>query len=203
MTKSFFTIPILALSLIGRLLDALITSIAKSFFSIALLTFLLIGRPFPAACDPTNAAGPVGTVAAPAMPGKSVTTGKWKIIPPEKIAWRPTNLLPPGAQIAVLEGDPSKQGFFTLRLKVPDGYHFPAHWHASAERVTVLSGTLYLGMGDGSNKAAAVPLGPGTYSTMPSKMAHFGWTQGETILQLSSLGPWTITYLNPSDDPRR
>jgi hypothetical protein len=69
--------------------------------------------------------------------------------------------------------------------------------------VTVLSGTRYLGLGDGSNKGAAVPLGPGTYSSMPPKTPHFGWTQGETILQLSSLGPWTLTYVKPADDPRR
>jgi hypothetical protein len=203
MTKSFFTIPILARLLIGHPFRVLITNKTKLLFTIVFLALLLIGGPFPAACDPTNAAGPAATVAAPAMPSKSVTTGKWKITAPEKIAWHPTNLLPPGVQIAVLEGDPSKSGFFTLRLKVPDGYHFPAHWHASAERVTVLSGTLYLGMGDGSNKVAAVSLGAGTYSAMPPKMAHFGWTQGQTILQLSSLGPWTITYVNPSDDPRR
>jgi quercetin dioxygenase-like cupin family protein len=102
-----------------------------------------------------------------------------------------------------LEGDPSKPGFFTMRLKVPDGYHFPAHWHASAERVTVLSGTLYLGLGDGSNRAAAVPLTAGTYSSMAPNTPHFAWTRGETILQLSSLGPWTLTYVNPADDPRK
>ncbi len=120
-----------------------------------------------------------------------------------KIAWQPTNLLPPGVQIAVSEGDPAKPGFFTVRLKVPDGYRFPAHWHSDAERVTVLSGTLYLGLGDGSNKAAAVPLAAGTYSSMPPKTAHFGWAEGETIRQLSCIGPWTLTYVTPPDDPRK
>ena len=90
-----------------------------------------------------------------------------------------------------------------MRLKVPDGYRFPAHWHSDTERVTILSGTLYLGIGDGSNRAAVVPLGAGTYSSMPPKTQHFAWTRGETILQLSSLGPWTLTYFNPADDPRK
>ena len=187
----------------------------KSLFTIAILTLLLIGHPFSAACDPSNAAGAAGTVvaspvttaASSATPGQRATTGdhrptpgKWRITTPDKIAWQPTKLLPPGVQIAVLEGDPSKPGFFTLRLKVPDGYRFPAHWHASVERVTVLSGTLYLGRGDGSDQAAVVPLTAGTYSSMAPNTPHFAWTQGETILQVSSLGPWTLTYVNSARD---
>jgi ChrR-like protein with cupin domain len=169
----------------------------KSSLTITILALLLICSPFRAACDPANLRD---TASAPATPA---TSGKWLIATLKKIAWRPTNLLPPGVQIAVLEGDPSKAGFFTMRLKVPDGYRFPAHWHSDTERVTILSGTLYLGIGDGSNHAAAVPLGAGTYSSMPPRTPHFAWTRGETVLQLSSLGPWTLTYVNPADDPRR
>jgi hypothetical protein len=79
----------------------------------------------------------------------------------------------------------------------------PAHSHSQPERVTVLSGTLYLGIGDGSDAGAAIPLSAGSYSSMPPKMMHFGWMKGETILQLSSIGPWTVTYVNPNDDPRK
>ena len=89
-----------------------------------------------------------------------------------------------------------------MRLKMPDGYRIPAHSHSQPERVTVLSGTLYLGMGDGAKAGSATPLGAGSYSSMPPKMVHFGWMKGETILQLSSIGPWTVTYVNPGDDPR-
>jgi hypothetical protein len=87
-----------------------------------------------------------------------------------------------------------------MRLKMPDGYRIPAH--SQPERVTVLSGTLYLGLGDGSDPASARRLGAGSYSSMPPKMVHFGWMKGETILQLTSIGPWTVTYVNPHDDPR-
>ncbi len=169
----------------------------KRPFIIAILAFLLVGSSFRAACDPPNHPASVRA------PVASENSRKWLIATPGKIIWRPTNLLPPGVQIAVLEGDPSKPGFFTMRLKVPNGYRFPAHWHSDTERVTVLSGTLYLGMGDGSNQAATVPLTAGTYSSMPAKTQHFARTEGETILQLSSLGPWTINYVKPSDDPRK
>ena len=127
----------------------------------------------------------------------------WILHEPGAIEWRAAESLPPGAQIAVLEGDPAKDGMFTMRIKMPDGYRVPPHWHGKHERVTVLSGTLNLGAGEHFDAAATRALSAGTYSSMPAGMRHFGWMSGETVLQLSTLGPWTITYVNPSDDPRR
>jgi hypothetical protein len=147
----------------------------------------------PVACGEAD-----GNGTASAIP----THGKWVVITPDRIAWRPAKLLPPGAQMAIMEGDPSKPGFFSMRLKMPDRYRIPAHRHSQAERVTVLSGTLYLGLGDGTDPGTALALGAGSYSSMPPEMMHYGWMKGETILQLTSIGPWTVSYLNPADDPR-
>ena len=126
----------------------------------------------------------------------------WQLQEPSRIEWRAAENLPPGAQVAVLEGDPAKEGFFTMRLKMPDGYRVPPHWHAKQERVTILSGVLNLGTGDTFEASKTKPLQPGTYSSMPPKMTHFAWMTGETILQLSSIGPWSVTYVDPKDDPR-
>jgi quercetin dioxygenase-like cupin family protein len=145
---------------------------------------------------------PVAAAQGNAATGAVPTSGERLAITPDQIVWQPAKLLPPGAQMAVLEGDPSKPGFFTMRLKMPDGYLIPAHRHSQAERVTVIEGTLYLGEGDGSDKATAIALGPGSYSSMPPDTLHYGWMKGETILQLTSIGPWTVTYLKPADDPR-
>jgi quercetin dioxygenase-like cupin family protein len=131
------------------------------------------------------------------------TASHWNLQVPAQLEWRAADSLPPGAQVAVLEGDPSKEGFFTMRIKMPDGYRVPAHWHPKQERITVLSGILNLGSGDTFDEKKAKALSPGTYSSMPPKMTHFAWMTGETILQVSSLGPWTITYVNPADDPRK
>jgi hypothetical protein len=108
----------------------------------------------------------------------------------------------PGAKMAILEGDPSKEGLFTMRLKLPDGYRVFPHWHPKTERLTIISGTVNLGAGDRFDPKATQALAAGTYSSMPPKMTHFAWMKGETILQLSSIGPWEIIYVNPSDDPR-
>jgi quercetin dioxygenase-like cupin family protein len=111
--------------------------------------------------------------------------------------------LPAGAKIAILEGDPTKEGPFTFRVKVPDGYRIPPHVHPKTERVTVISGTFRLGMGEKFDAAALCSLPAGTYGFWPAGMKHFVQAEGETILQFHGTGPWQIVYLNPADDPRR
>lgn len=90
-----------------------------------------------------------------------------------------------------------------MRLKFPDGYAVAAHTHPNTERVTVIAGTLHLGMGPEFDKSSAQALSAGSYSTMPPGMQHYAWAEGETILQLATIGPWKINYINPADDPRK
>jgi quercetin dioxygenase-like cupin family protein len=97
-----------------------------------------------------------------------------------------------GLKIAVLYGDPSQAAPYTLRLKFPDGYAFPPHWHPNLENVTVVTGTFYLGMGDTVDKSAAAAYQPGDYLVAPARMSHFGWVKGETVVQLHGIGPFDI-----------
>ena len=76
------------------------------------------------------------------------------------------------------------------------------HWHPQTERLTIIKGIVHLGTGDRYDAKATRPLRAGTYSSMPPRMTHFAWMEGETILQLSSIGPWEVVYVNPADDPR-
>ena|SRR5688572_2743201 len=110
--------------------------------------------------------------------------------------------LPPGAHAAVLEGDPAKDGSFTLRIRMPDGYRLPPHFHPAVEHVTVLQGAFILGMGEKVTTQTEKALNAGGFAYMPAGMRHFARTQGETVIQLHGIGPWGITYVNPSDDPR-
>lgn len=123
---------------------------------------------------------------------------------PEEIEWQdgPASL-EPGTQYAVLEGDPGKPGVFTMRLKFPDGGRVAPHWHPNVERVTVLSGTFQLGHGEVVDMDKVESLEPGSYTSMPPGMRHFAIAEGETIVQLTTVGPWEIHYVNPDDDPRR
>lgn len=111
--------------------------------------------------------------------------------------------LPAGAKFAVLEGDPAKEGLFTMRLRLPDGYRIAPHFHGGVEHVTVISGTFNIGMGGTFNQADSKAMPAGTFGYWPAGMRHFAWARGETTLQLHGLGPWTVTYVNPADDPRK
>jgi rhodanese-related sulfurtransferase len=125
------------------------------------------------------------------------------LYPTDKIVWKsgPPSL-PPGASIAVLEGDPTKEGPFVFRVKAPDGYRIPPHTHPKTERVTVIAGTFNIGMGDTFDASKTQAMPTGTYGNWPAGMKHFVWVKGETIVQFHGDGPWTINYLNPADDPR-
>ena len=127
-----------------------------------------------------------------------------ELFPVNKIKWvaGPPSL-PKGAAIAVLEGDPTKEGPFVFRVKVPDGYRIPPHTHPKTERVTVIAGTFHIGMGDAFDEKAVQAMPAGTYGHWAAGMKHFVWVKGETIVQFHGDGPWTINYVNPADDPRR
>jgi quercetin dioxygenase-like cupin family protein len=149
--------------------------------------------------------GGVARPAAAATGGDPATTMRsHTIVRPDQVKWAdgPPSL-PPGAKFAVLEGDPAKAGFFVMRAMLPANYRIPPHWHPTVERITVLSGTMYLGMGERFDESAGQALPAGTYATMPPGMRHFAWTQEPTVIQLGTNGPWAINYLNPADDPRQ
>jgi quercetin dioxygenase-like cupin family protein len=160
----------------------------KTLFTPALITVLGIGLLL------TRLAGHASAETAPASEG---------FYAPESIEWKPgPSSLPTGAKMAVLEGDPTKEGPFVMRLQAPAGYHIAPHTHPKTERVTVISGTMLLAMGDNLDRSAAKTLNAGTYGFWPAGMKHTAWFDGATIIQLHGIGPWQINYVNPADDPR-
>lgn len=119
-----------------------------------------------------------------------------------ELKWAPFPALPKGAQIAVIEGPPNQAVPFTLRLKFPDGYRIPAHMHPTAERLTVLSGTFHIGMGEKFERSGTQPLRVGDMIILQPGMPHFAWTEAETVVQLHGTGPSGIKYVNAAEDPR-
>jgi quercetin dioxygenase-like cupin family protein len=124
---------------------------------------------------------------------QSAAEAKWGPAPP---------MLPPGAQIAIVSGDPGKPAPYTVRLKFPPNYDIPAHSHPTDENVAVVSGQLYLGMGDKMDKTAGKGVGPGGFALAPANMNHFAFTKTETTILLYGMGPVEFKYVNPKDDPR-
>ena len=127
-----------------------------------------------------------------------------KIFGPNEVMWSPgPPSLPKGAEFAVLYGDPSKDGLFAMRLKLPKGYQSPPHSHPKPEVVTVISGTFRMGMGQAVDPSEATPLPAGGLFAFPPGMSHYASTDEDTVVQLNSTGPWSVIYVNPKDDPRQ
>jgi quercetin dioxygenase-like cupin family protein len=113
-------------------------------------------------------------------------------------------VFPPGAEMAVVQGDPSVAGaIFTVRLRLPNGYVLPPHTHPTDEHVTVISGTFLVGLGDKVDKDAFLPaLHRGGFITAPAEAHHFAKARGRTVVQVHAIGPFQLTYVNPQDDPQ-
>ena len=115
---------------------------------------------------------------------------------PEKIEWRDASAtLPKGTQIAVLEGNPKKEGMFTIRLKTTKYFKLAVHQHPGPERVTILAGELYVGFGDTFNKDVATKFVPGSFYVNPKNKNHYVFTKDEeAIVQITGQGPWKVIF---------
>jgi quercetin dioxygenase-like cupin family protein len=135
----------------------------------------------------------VAVAQSPAHVMDNLSATKWGPAPP---------MLPPGAQIAVLSGDPTKAGRYSVRLKFPANYDIPAHSHPEDENVTVVSGELFVQMGTKLDRKTGMGLGVGGYALMPAHADHVAYTKDETTIVLYGQGPVEFKYVNPGDDPR-
>jgi hypothetical protein len=112
--------------------------------------------------------------------------------------------LNPGAQLAVLEGDPgASTGDYTVRLKMPDGYKIAPHWHPLRENVTVISGTFKVGMGDSFEQMTMIAFPAGSFAYMDPDMHHYAMASGEVVVQVHGMSPLQFKYVDPNDDPIR
>lgn len=125
------------------------------------------------------------------------------MVTPDQLKWADVGSVPPGAKISIIEGPLNEAVPIIIRLKFPPDYKLPAHWHPGIEHVTVISGTFNMGTGDKFDLSKTMPLSAGSVAIMQPKTNHFAWTKEETIVQVHSVGPWAINYVNPEDDPRK
>jgi hypothetical protein len=136
----------------------------------------------------------VAATAADAPIVNSAKDVKWGPAPP---------MVPKGAMLAVMSGDPASTGPVAVRLKLPAGYAIPAHWHPTDEQITVLSGSISIGMGDVLDKKKGTKLSAGGFGVAPAKMHHYAWTTTGGTIQLNLMGPLEVNYVDPANDPRK
>jgi quercetin dioxygenase-like cupin family protein len=145
----------------------------------------------PVVSSPSSSAALPASLAAPIR--LNAADVGWNDAPPT---------LPSGAKVAVLEGDPRKPGLFTIRLKLPAGGRLNPHIHPTDERVTVLSGSVQVGFGERFDPAKGKTYTAGAYYVTPTPTPHFVWADEECVLQVTGMGPWGLTFIEPADRER-
>jgi quercetin dioxygenase-like cupin family protein len=146
----------------------------------------------------------IGSLALGLLPLAAVAADQHVAVSPDSLKWGPGSpALPKGAEAVILAGDPTKEGPYAYRIKVPAGYKVPPHQHPADENVTVISGSFHIGMGDKFDEAKGTTLKTGGFAQVSKGMSHYAWFTEPTILQMHGVGPSGITYVNPADDPRK
>jgi quercetin dioxygenase-like cupin family protein len=145
------------------------------------------------------AAGLCGLLSSQALAQHS---GEHIMLAPEELTWKDLPSLP-GVKIAIIEGQLDKAVPIMFRLKFPPNFKVPPHWHPGIEHITIISGTLNMGLGSVFDTSKTRALSPGSVSIMQPGTHHYVWTSEETIGQVHSIGPWSVNYINPADDPAR
>jgi quercetin dioxygenase-like cupin family protein len=151
-----------------------------------------------AACtkDSPSTANAATSAAVPPAAAASPTDAR------DDVAWGPApSVLPAGAEIAVLQGDPSKAAVFTLRLRFPNGYRIAPHTHPTTENVTIINGTFLAGMGTRFTEADLKPYGQNAFASIPANHPHYAMARGVTVVQVHGMGPFQLTYVDSAGKP--
>ena len=142
------------------------------------------------------------TVREPARPHQ---TGQavFRAILPEDIEWKSFAAFPPSARLAIVVGEPVREGIYTIRVKLPHGTKMMPHSHPEDRMYTVISGLVYIGLGDSFDAEKLQSYPPGSVIILPGNTSHFHWAKsGDYITQVTAIGPLGLEYMHAQDDPR-
>ncbi|MES2195226.1 MAG: cupin domain-containing protein [Pseudomonadota bacterium] len=146
----------------------------------------------------------LAVLAAAALPTfANAGDDQYATVQPEALQWRAAAAYAKGAQLAVIKGDPTREGPYVVRLKVPKDFTIAAHTHPHDENVTVMSGSFHIAAGDNYDEVKGETIKAGGCSFVAKGMIHYAFFPEETVIQLHGMGPRGITYVNPADDPRK
>jgi quercetin dioxygenase-like cupin family protein len=128
---------------------------------------------------------------------------EFKSILPEDIQWGPFSAFPASARLAVLVGEPTKEGPYLVRVKMPAGVKLMPHKHPEDRIYTVISGIFYIGLGERFDEENLMAYPPGSVVVLPGETWHFHWAKsGEYVTQVTAIGPLGLEYKDSGDDPR-
>ena len=137
------------------------------------------------------------------LPAHAQHSHEHTVLMPDTLKWTEPAVLP-GARIALIQGDPAKEGLFVYRFKFPANFKVPPHFHKAGENVTVLSGTFFVGLGEKFDQGSGQELPVGGFASIPANHPHYAWAgKEETVVQVHGFGPTDLRFVNPADDPRQ
>ena len=120
-------------------------------------------------------------------------------IDPEMLKWAET--VYPGTEITTVFGDPKKPGqMYAIRFRLPADYVVPPHTHSQDEYMTVISGSLHVGIGETVDKDNTVHLPVGGAVAIPGKVPHYAWTTEEMVMQVHAMGPRDTHFVESPTD---
>jgi quercetin dioxygenase-like cupin family protein len=118
------------------------------------------------------------------------------VVHAKDIQWTPCPPnLPEGCEMAVMEGNPKSNDFFTVRFKISNEFIMPPHTHPKDERVTVLQGKAYVAFGKSATRQEAKEFGAGDYYVNARNAIHTVWADSSTIIQITGIGPWEANFI--------
>ena len=127
----------------------------------------------------------------------------FRAIRPEEVDWQSFAVFPPAARLAILIGNPTQPGPYTIRVRLPAGTKMMPHKHPEDRIYTVMEGVFYIGLGETFDENELTAYGVGSVIVLPGDQAHFHWAKsGQYVTQVTAIGPLGLSYVHPSDDPR-
>ena len=122
------------------------------------------------------------------------------IVAPDQLVWKP---IIPGAEMAVVFGDPAKKGgLYVIRIRSKGEVKVPPHWHVTDEHLTVLEGSFWIGSGEQFDSSKLKEMKLGAHAMMPAGVRHFSLTKADNVIELFGEAPFVVNFVNPEDDPR-
>jgi quercetin dioxygenase-like cupin family protein len=137
------------------------------------------------------------------MSSHQVGQGVFRSVLQEDIDWQPFPGFPPAARLAVMVGRPQEAAPYVVRVKLPAGQRLMPHRHHEDRVYTVISGVFYIGRGDEFDESGLEAYPPGAIVVLPGGTSHFHWAKsGEYVTQVTAIGPISLEYVDPRNDPR-
>ncbi len=120
----------------------------------------------------------------------------------EDLNWQFVPGIPRPVEMAIVSGDPSREGPYVVRYRTPSGMRFAPVTHPDARQLIIVKGTYWIAQGESYNWKQMDEFKAGSVIQKEANKPYFGWARTAVILEERGTGPTNIQYVHEDDDPR-